>query len=176
MIRHSWIALLIALTLCMGGAVNTVAEFIEIDVVINIMSTPAGPVATTQEAEEAIAKANEILKPTGVRLNVVKVNSNPSSAPVSAGNADGDASLTDDEWRKALEAGEKELDRVVGAGKGMKFTIAANPEAANPANPGVSTHKGGGRRPSRPSGPGSFASAPRRSRRAKPRRTKAPTC
>jgi len=124
-----------------AGADNT--EYIELEGVINIMSTTSPtttPVVTTQEALDAVEEANKILKQAGIRVHVKKVNSNPSSAPVSAGNADGNASLTTQEDTEVRNAGSRELETVVGKQKGIKFTFVNVPDEGDLKTIGTGVH------------------------------------
>lgn len=136
-----WIVLFLAITVMIGDGTLTLAEdFIEIDAVINITSQGGNPVATTQDAENAVAKANEILKQAKIRIRTVKVNG-PTSAAANAGNSDGNSDFDRDERDAAREAGGKELDGAVGAGKGIKITLGDNPQSGNVDNPGISIHE-----------------------------------
>jgi hypothetical protein len=128
--------IILLLPLCFGllGTLKLAEgeDLIKIDVVINIMSTTqptTQPVVSEADARKAVEEANKILKQAGVELNVVKVNSDPSSQPCSAGNADGNASI-DEPWSEGSdvqEEGNKELDRVVGGGQGLKITFVKVP-------------------------------------------------
>ncbi len=140
MSRLLWIlGLVVASALIGAGSASGTTEYTEIDVVVNITSGPGGPVATTQEILDAIEHANKVLKQADVKLVVKKVNSNPTSAPVAAGNADGNSSYTTAEGDAAHAAGGTELDNVVGAGKGIKITVTSVPWEGT-ATPGWSIH------------------------------------
>jgi len=140
--RHLiWIVLFLVITVLIGnGTLSLADDFIEIDAVVNITSQGGVAVATTQDVENAVAKANEILKQAKIRIKSVKVNG-PTSAGANAGNDDGDSSFNRDERDKAREQGGKELDSAVGAGKGIKITLGGNPQDGNAANPGISIHE-----------------------------------
>ncbi|MFO0972814.1 MAG: hypothetical protein U1A27_05145 [Phycisphaerae bacterium] len=117
------------------------ADYVEIGVVINIQSNAGTPVISTQEALDAVAKASDILKQADIKLVVKKVNSDPTSAPVAAGNADGNSSLTNGEAKSACAAGDSELDSVLGKGQGIKITFADVPLESIPQSPGASVHR-----------------------------------
>jgi len=137
--RLIWIGLVLLVTVSLGdGPLTRAEESIEIDAVINITSQAGAGVITTQEAEEAVAKANEILKKANIKLKVVKVNG-PTSAAANGGNSDGDSSFDDEERRKAREEGGKELDGAVGAGKGIKITFGDTVKEGS-GTPGISVH------------------------------------
>jgi len=132
-------ALILALTAYFTSGAPTQAEdFIEIKTIINISSQAGVGVITTAQAEETIAKANEILKQARIKLKVVKVNG-PTSASANAGNADGDSSMTRAERDAARAEGGNELDREVGAGKGIKITFGDAPIDGT-GIPGVAVH------------------------------------
>ncbi len=133
-------ALILSLTAYFtAGSPTRAEEFIEIETVINITATASGAVMTTQQAEDAVAKANEILKQAKIRLKVKKVNG-PTSAAAQAGNADGNSSFDRAERDKAREEGGKELDGEVGRGKGIKITFGATVQQGHSTNPGISIH------------------------------------
>ena len=139
MSRLIWIGLVLLITVCLGGGPRTQAEeSIEIDTVINITSQAGIGVITTQEAEEAVAKANEILKKAKIKLKLVRVDG-PTSQGAQGGNTDGNSSFDDEERKKAREEGGKELDGVVGAGKGIKITFGGTVKEGS-ATPGISVH------------------------------------
>lgn len=132
-------ALILALTAYFTAGAPTQAEdFIEIKTIINITSQAGVGVITTAQAEAAVAKANEILKQARIKLKVVKVNG-PTSASANAGNADGNSSMTRDERDAARTEGGNELDREVGAGKGIKITFGDAP-IQDTGTPGVAIH------------------------------------
>lgn len=136
----AWIVLFLLVTVMIGdGTLSLADEFIEIDAVINITSQNGNPVATTQDVQNAVAKANDILKQAKIRIRTVKVNG-PTSAAAQAGNSDGNSDFDRDERDAAREAGGKELDGAVGAGKGIKITLGDNPQSGEVGNPGISIH------------------------------------
>lgn len=139
MSRLIWIGLVLLITVSLGeGPLTRAEEFIELDTVINITSQAGAGVITTQQAEEAVAKANEILKKAKIKLKVVRVNG-PTSQGAQGGNADGDSSFDSEERKKAREEGGKELDGVVGAGKGIKITFGDTVKEGS-GTPGISVH------------------------------------
>ncbi|MHC4735566.1 MAG: hypothetical protein ACYTDW_14095, partial [Planctomycetota bacterium] len=85
------------------------------------------------KVDEAIKKANEILKQAKIRLIVKKTNPD-----VNVGNGDGN--LTENEGDRAQKDGQTELDKVAGAGKGIKITIADDVWTEEPATNGWCIH------------------------------------
>ena len=104
-------------------------EWVDIPVVVNIIDA-----SDANNVDTIIKKANEILEQAHIRLVVKKTNND-----VNVGNGDGD--LTEDEGDTAQEDGQKELDNVCGAGKGIKITIADDVWAEDPNTTGWSVHR-----------------------------------
>jgi len=104
-------------------------EWVDIPVVVNIIDA-----SDASNVDDAIKKANEILKQANIRLVVKKTNNN-----VNVGN--GDPNLTEAEGDTAQEDGQKELDKVCGAGKGIKITVADDCWTEDPNTVGWSVHR-----------------------------------
>ena len=104
-------------------------EWVDIPVVVNIIDS-----SDSNNVDAAINKANDIFKQAHIRLIVKKTNKN-----VNAGNNDAD--LTENEGDKAQENGQKELNNVLGAGKGIKLTFADDVWTQQPATNGWSIHR-----------------------------------
>ncbi|MHC4654947.1 MAG: hypothetical protein ACYS91_08000 [Planctomycetota bacterium] len=103
-------------------------EWTDIPVVVNIIDA-----SDASKVDEAIKKANEILKQAKIRLIVKKTNPD-----VNVGNGDGN--LTENEGDRAQKDGQTELDKVAGAGKGIKITIADDVWTEEPATNGWCIH------------------------------------
>ncbi len=104
-------------------------EWVDIPVVVNIIDA-----SDASNVDDAIKKANEILKQAHIRLVVKKTNNN-----VNVGN--GDPNLTEAEGDTAQEDGQKELDKVCGAGKGIKITVADDCWTEDPNTVAWSIHR-----------------------------------
>lgn len=104
-------------------------EWVDIPVVVNIIDA-----SDASNVDAIIKRANEILKQAHIRLVVKKTNKN-----VNVGDGDGD--LTEDEGNTAQKEGQKELDKVCGAGKGIKITIADDVWVEEPNTTGWAVHR-----------------------------------
>jgi hypothetical protein len=125
-------------------------SLIEVPTIINIHTANGSPVVSEADARAAIEAANALLRQAGIRLNVVAVHmgsENPANPedpdnPADAGNTDGDASVTDDEFWAAIAAGHGELDHNpnVGTGRGHKVYFTYAPEDGDTDVVGLSVH------------------------------------
>lgn len=104
-------------------------EWVDIPVVVNIIDA-----SDANNVDAAIKKANKILAGAHIRLIVKKTNKN-----VNVGNNDGD--LTSDEGDTAQNDGKTELQKVAGAGKGIKITIADDVWTEESATNGWAVHR-----------------------------------
>jgi len=107
-------------------------EFTEVGVVVNVLKNAA---ATDDEIKKGLEEANKILKQAKIKLVHKKTNRDVSDG----GNDDG--KTTREERDKLRKNGEKELDTVVGKGKGFKLTIALDCDTADAATVGLTVHQ-----------------------------------
>ncbi len=89
-------------------------DWIWIDLIVNIANNTKVDKA---QLAAAVGGAGMILNKAGIHPHVRDVNENASYGDTN------DPSLTADECRDAQRHGEQELDRICGAGKGLKITI-----------------------------------------------------
>lgn len=117
------------------GVVNAAEEWVELPVIVNIVDS-----ADDTNIDDALDKANEILKQAKIKLVVKKTNKN-----VNVG--DNDADLTEEEGSKAQEDGQKELDNTFKGkdgkwdGKGIKITVGDDCWVEEPNTIGWSVHR-----------------------------------
>jgi hypothetical protein len=104
-------------------------KWVDINVVVNLVDAN-----DADNVDTIVNEANATLQQARIRLIVKKVNKN-----VKIG--DGDAKLTDDESLDAVVLGEKELKKVLGAGKGIKITIADDVRVETPDTVGWNIHR-----------------------------------
>ncbi len=111
------------------AAISAAEEWVDIPVVVNIIDA-----SDANNVDAAIKKANKILAQAHIRLIVKKTNKN-----VNVGNNDGN--LTAAEGNTAQNDGKTELQKVAGAGKGIKITIADDVWTESSATNGWSVHR-----------------------------------
>ncbi len=114
-------------------------NFTTIPVVINILKNSG---ANEADAKKAVEEASKILKQAKIKLTVVKVNTltNNDGDDGSGGGTAGDGELTKEEFKKVIEAGNKEIENTDNK-KGIKITFAKTPYVPVPTSPGAAIHK-----------------------------------
>lgn len=133
-----WIALAAALVVMISPSGLKAEDFKEIDVTINVYKNSG---TTKAKAQEAVKKANEILKQAKIKLNVSDARTHDNKTSGDDGSGGGtaeDGKFNKDERKKIREAGSKEVD---GGKKGVKIVFGAQPTSEIVDNPGVSVHK-----------------------------------
>ncbi|HEY2956289.1 MAG TPA: FlgD immunoglobulin-like domain containing protein [Candidatus Eisenbacteria bacterium] len=116
MANHRWIRWTCAAALALASPARSQEEFIEVDAVVNVLK---GAAATDEQIKNGIAEANKILKQAKVQINHKKTNRDVSD------KGDDNGKITEDERKKLIEPGRKELDAVCGKKKGWKLYVAA---------------------------------------------------
>jgi hypothetical protein len=108
---------------------DTSEEWIEIETIVNVLDG-----SDANSVDSFIRKTNEILKQAHIKLTVKKTNKNVQTG-------DGDSLLTRNEGNKAIESGQGELQKTLGAGKGIKITVADDVWTQNPSTVGWAVHR-----------------------------------
>jgi len=106
-------------------------EWVDVNVLVNILDAND---ANNSDIKAIIKEANLILEKTKIRLILKKINKN-----IKIG--DGDSDLAESETLDTVVHGEKELQKVFGAGKGIKITAANDVSIESPNTVGWNIHR-----------------------------------
>ena len=130
-IRAQWAVLCVCLFLSVSMPAQEPAqeEWVDVEVLVNLIGAD-----DANDVEDMIWQANATLKQARIRLILKKVNKNVETG-------DGDANLTNSEGFDASTEGQKELEKVLGAGKGIKISAANDVWVEEPNVAGWNLHR-----------------------------------